>query len=158
MYSEVGHGTIFRVYLPRVDEEVAAEPVREVAPERIATETVLVVEDEPAARELVGEILRDEGYSVLLASDGQEAVEIATRTASPIHLLLTDVVLPRLSGRAAADRIRGIHPRIKILYMSGYTDDQVTRHGVLEPGIVLLQKPFTPADLIRRVGEVLDRG
>ena len=158
MYSEVGHGTIFRVYLPRVDEEVAAEPVREVAPERIATETVLVVEDEPAARELVGEILRDEGYSVLLASDGQEAVEIATRTASPIHLLLTDVVLPRLSGRAAADRIRGIHLRIKILYMSGYTDDQVTRHGVLEPGIVLLQKPFTPADLIRRVGEVLDRG
>jgi hypothetical protein len=122
----------------------------------MATETVLVVEDEPAARELVGEILREEGYGVLLAEDGLQAVESAKRAVAPIHLVLTDVILPKISGRVAVERIRAIHPRIKVIYMSGYTDDQVSRHGVLEPGIVLLQKPFTPADLTRRVGEVLD--
>jgi two-component system, cell cycle sensor histidine kinase and response regulator CckA len=155
MYSEIGKGTVFRVYLPRVDEEVAKELARVAVPRRSATETLLVVEDEPAARELVAEVLRAEGYHVLLAGDGREAVEVASRTQAPIHLLLTDIVLPKLSGRAAADKIRVIHPRVKVLYMSGYTDDEVSRHGVLEPGIVLLQKPFTPDDLTRRVGEVL---
>jgi two-component system cell cycle sensor histidine kinase/response regulator CckA len=156
MYSEVGMGTIFRVYLPRVDEAVVKDPQRTADHIRTPTETVLVVEDEAAALELVGEILRDEGYQVLLARNGQEAVDMATRTSVPLHLLLTDVVLPKLSGRAAADRIRAIHPHIKVLFMSGYTDDQVSRHGVLEPGIALLQKPFTPTDLTRRVGEILE--
>jgi two-component system cell cycle sensor histidine kinase/response regulator CckA len=156
LYSEVGRGTVFRVYLPRVEEAVERERKRSAALRRSVTETVLVVEDEPAARELVGEMLRAEGYSVLLAENGQEAVDTAGRVAAPIHLLLTDVVLPKLSGRAAAERVRVLHPGIKVLYMSGYTDDQISRHGVLEPGIVLLQKPFTPADLIQRVGEVLD--
>jgi two-component system cell cycle sensor histidine kinase/response regulator CckA len=156
LYSEVGRGTVFRVYLPRVEEAVERERKRSAALRRSVTETVLVVEDEPAARELVGEMLRAEGYRVLLAENGQEAVDTAGRVAAPIHLLLTDVVLPKLSGRAAAERVRVLHPGIKVLYMSGYTDDQISRHGVLEPGIVLLQKPFTPADLIQRVGEVLD--
>jgi PAS domain S-box-containing protein len=154
--SEVGKGTTFRVYLPRVEEAMTEERSRAVAARRMATETVLVVEDEPAARELVGEILREEGYGVLLAEDGLQAVESAKRAVAPIHLVLTDVILPKISGRVAVERIRAIHPRIKVIYMSGYTDDQVSRHGVLEPGIVLLQKPFTPADLTRRVGEVLD--
>ncbi len=123
---------------------------------RIATETILVVEDETAARELVAELLRAEGYMVLLASNGQEAVDIAAQSSLPLHLLLTDVILPKLSGRVAAEKIRVIHPRIKILYMSGYTDDEVSRYGILQPGIVLLEKPFTPAELTRRVGEVLD--
>jgi CheY-like chemotaxis protein len=158
MDSQVGVGTVFRVYLPRVEEAVAEERKRPETPRRSATETVLVVEDEPAAREMVAEILRAEGYSVLLAENGQEAVQIAIRTASPIHVLLTDVILPKLGGRAAAERIRAVHPRVKVLYMSGYTDDEVSRHGVLTPGIVLLQKPFRPDDLIRRMGEVLDGG
>jgi DNA-binding response OmpR family regulator len=100
--------------------------------------------------------LREDGYAVLLAGDGLEAVRVATRSSAPIHLLLTDVVLPRLHGRAAAYRIRTVHPRIRVLYMSGYPDDEISRHGVLEPGIALLQKPFTPDELRRRVGEMLD--
>jgi two-component system, cell cycle sensor histidine kinase and response regulator CckA len=157
IYSEVGKGTVFRVYLPRVDEALTEAKARPATLHRAATEKLLVVEDEPAARELVAEVLRAEGYDVLLAGDGQEAVELATRAKAPLHLLLTDVVLPKLSGRAAAEQIRIIHPGIKVLYMSGYTDDEVSRHGVLEPGIVLLQKPFTPDELTRRVGEVLDQ-
>jgi len=156
MQSEVGKGTVFRVYLPRVEEAVAKELERAAAPRRSATETVLVVEDEPAARELVGEVLRAEGYRVLLAANGQEAVEMAARASGPIHLLLTDVVLPKLSGRAAAQQICAVHRGAKVIYMSGYTDDQVSPHGVLEPGITLLQKPFSPEDLTRRVGEILD--
>ena len=156
MQSEVGKGTVFRVYLPRVEEAVAKELDRPAAPRRSATETVLVVEDEPAARELVGEVLRAEGYRVLLAANGQEAVEMAARASGPIHLLLTDVVLPKLSGRAAAQQICAVHRGAKVIYMSGYTDDQISPHGVLEPGIILLQKPFSPEDLTRRVGEILD--
>jgi two-component system, cell cycle sensor histidine kinase and response regulator CckA len=156
IYSELGKGSVVRVYLPRVDEALTKAQVRLATLRRAVTENLLVVEDEPAARELVAEILRAEGYGVLLARDGEEAVEMAKRAPAPLQLLLTDVVLPKLSGRAAADRIRLIHPGIKVLYMSGYTDDEVSRQGVLEPGIVLLQKPFTPDDLTRRVGEVLD--
>jgi two-component system, cell cycle sensor histidine kinase and response regulator CckA len=155
-YSEVGHGTTFHVYLPRVEGEVSVEPKRPAVHRRMATETVLVVEDEPAALELVAELLRAEGYMVLLARNGQEAVDVATQTRVPLHLLLTDVILPKLSGRLAAERIRAIHPRVKILYMSGYTDDEVSRQGILSPGILLLQKPFTPEELTRRVGQVLD--
>jgi PAS domain S-box-containing protein len=157
IYSEVGKGSVIRVYLPRVDEAVTKAKPRLPTFHRAGTERLLVVEDEPAARELVAEVLRAEGYEVLLAGDGQEAVELATRAKAPLHLLLTDVVLPKLSGRAAAEQIRIIHPGIKVLYMSGYTDDEVSRHGVLEPGIVLLQKPFTPDEVTRRVGEVLDQ-
>lgn len=156
IYSEVGKGTVFRVYFPRVDEALATERARPRSVRRPATETLLVIEDEPAARELVAEILRREGYLVLGAGDGAEGVEVARSSREPIHLLLTDVVLPKLGGRAAAEHIRAIHPGIKVLYMSGYTDNEVSRHGVLDPGIVLLQKPFTPDDLVRRVGEVLE--
>ena len=155
-YSEVGKGTLVRVYLPRVEEAKSEEPQRPRPPRRRGTETVLVVEDEPAARELVAEILRGEGYSVLLAGNGQEAVDTAAGASGPIHLLLTDVVLPKFSGPVVAERLRAIQPKVKVLYMSGYTDDAISHHGVLEPGIVLLQKPFTPDDLTRRVGEVLD--
>jgi PAS domain S-box-containing protein len=158
IYSEVGKGSVFRVYLPRVEEAVTPERKRLATLRREVSETLLVVEDEPAARELVAEILRGEGYTVLLAKDGQEAVAMAMRARVPIHLLLTDVVLPKLGGRGAAERIRVLHPEIKVLFMSGYTDDEVSRQGVLEPGIVLLQKPFTPDELTRRVGEVLDEG
>src|SRR5260221_6541591 len=147
---------LFGVSWPRVGKAVAGEREPPGAPRRSATETVLVVEDEPAARELVGEVLRAEGYRVLLAANGQEAVEMAARASEPIHLLLTDVVLPKLSGRAASQQICALHRGAKIIYMSGYTDDQVSPHGVLEPGIILLQKPFSPEDLTRRVGEILD--
>ncbi len=155
--SVVGQGTVFRVYLPRVEEEAlsVAERSREGA-QRRASETILVVEDEPAGLELIAEILRGEGYTVLPAASGEEALEVAARTSVPIHLLLTDVVLPHLSGPHLADRVRALQPQIKVVFMSGYTDDRLSRHGVLEPGIVLLQKPFTPDDLTRQLGVVLD--
>jgi DNA-binding response OmpR family regulator len=116
------------------------------------------VEDEPAALELVAEVLRESGYQVLVASNGDEAVSVAVRARAPIHLLLTDVVLPRLSGQIVAERVRTTHPRVKVLFMSGYTDDAISHHGVLQPGVALLQKPFTPDELSRRVGEILDEG
>jgi PAS domain S-box-containing protein len=157
MESTVGQGTVFHVHLPRVEETPwQARPKVAPAPRR-STETVLVVEDEPAARELIAELLRDEGYTVLLAANGQDAVDTAVQWRGPIDLLLTDVVLPKLSGPVVAARVRGLQPEVKVLYMSGYTDDAISRHGVLQPGIVLLQKPFTGSELVRRVGELLDR-
>jgi len=156
VYSEPGQGSVFRVYLPQVEESPTQErPRRAVAPRR-RTETVLVVEDEPAARELIGEVLREEGYQVLLAADGQEGVDLAERQGVRIQAVLTDVILPRLSGPSVAERVVKLQPGVKVLFMSGYTDDALARHGVLEPGVALLQKPFTPDDLVRRLGEILD--
>jgi CheY-like chemotaxis protein len=158
LHSEVGRGTVFCVYLPRVEARSEAEHHKPAASRRRGTETVLVVEDEPAALELVAEVLRESGYQVLVASNGDEAVSVAVRARAPIHLLLTDVVLPRLSGQIVAERVRTTHPRVKVLFMSGYTDDAISHHGVLQPGVALLQKPFTPDELSRRVGEILDEG
>ncbi len=116
---------------------------------------MLVVEDESELRELAAEILGVAGYSVLSAGSPSAALEIARRHAGPIHLLLTDVVMPEMSGRDLADRLVQSRPGLKILYMSGYTDDAIVHHGVLDPRTVLLQKPFTPDRLTRMVGDLL---
>ncbi len=157
MYSEPGHGTTFKLYFPRARQGAAPESAP--SPEldhRGGTETVLVVEDNDSLRRLTVGVLKANGYTVLEAANGGEALLIAEQHEGPIHLLLTDVVLPRLSGRKLAERLRAQRPETQVLYMSGYTDDAVVLHGALEPGLSFLQKPFRPDALTRRVREVLD--
>ena len=122
------------------------------------SETILVVEDEEEVRKLAVRILKKQGYTVLDAPDGDGALVICGERKDPIHLILTDVVMPGMSGRQLADRLGSFHPEMKVLYMSGYTDNAITHHGVLEKGMNYIQKPFTVDGLIRKVREVLDKG
>jgi CheY-like chemotaxis protein len=158
VYSEVGRGTMFKVYLPRIGEVVEA-----VAPgsSRIAlsqgSETILLVEDEAGVRELILEVLTERGYIILEARNGNEALRLCEQHSSPIHLLLTDVVMPGgMNGRELAEQLTSLHPELKVLYMSGYTDEAIIHHGVLDRGTIFLQKPFTPNALERKAREVLD--
>jgi CheY-like chemotaxis protein len=154
--SEVGHGTTFEVYLPHVDEEEPAAPAVPAAQPRGGTETVLVVEDEAEVRNLTSEILQGLGYRVLEAARPGAAVRVAEQHRGRIHLLLTDVVMPELSGQRLAERLRSTRPDLNVLYMSGYTDDAIVRHGVLTPGTHLLEKPFSATTLAAKVREALD--
>jgi signal transduction histidine kinase/CheY-like chemotaxis protein len=155
--SEPGQGTVFRIYLPRLDA-AAVTVDRSVRPAAAAggTETILLVEDEEGVRELARDILRASGYTVLEARNGAEALLLCERHQGPLDMLLTDVVMPRMSGRELAERLAPLRPELSVLYMSGYTDDAVIRHGVLAAGTAFLQKPFTPAALVQRVRETLD--
>jgi len=157
VYSEPGHGATFKVYLPRVEEPVESLTA-DVAPRESlrGTETVLLVEDAAAVRAVTRQVLDRLGYTVLEAPNGQAALHLATKHHGPIHLLLTDVIMPELGGRQVAEQLRALRPEIRVLYASGYTDDAVVRHGVLQPGIAYLQKPFTREVLARKVREVLD--
>ncbi|TAJ08464.1 MAG: PAS domain S-box protein [Nitrospirae bacterium] len=155
--SEVGLGTTVKVYLPRVYQAVAAAESVSAADRPVnGSETVLLVEDEESIRKLLGRELRDRGYQVLEAGEGQEAVELCRRHEGAIHLLLTDVVMPRISGRELAERLASMRPDMRVLYMSGYTDDTVVRHGVQESATAFVQKPFTSIQLLRKVRDVLD--
>ncbi len=157
VYSEPGQGTTFKIYLPRVDEPVAAQPVDPAGTAPLqGLETILLVEDEDAVRELARDALRARGYTVLEARHGAEALQIAEQQPGPIHLMITDVVMPGMSGRVLANRLAVLQPRMKVLFMSGYTDNAIVHHGVLDPGTVFLQKPFGPAVLSHKVREVLD--
>jgi len=159
VYSEVGHGTTFKLYLPRVEElaERASQPAQAPARAARGTETVLVVEDEAPVRSVARQVLERHGYTVLEAPSAEAALDLATRYSGTIHLLLTDVVMPGLNGRELASRLATLRPDARVIFMSGYTDDAVTRHGVLEPGSTYVQKPFTPDAIARKVREVLDR-
>jgi PAS domain S-box-containing protein len=156
--SAPGVGTAVSIYLRRVpaDTEGAASLLSD-ARMPVASETVLVVEDESELRALATELLDGAGYAVLSAGSPNEALEVVRRHRGPIHLLLTDVVMPEMSGRDLAGRLQPVHPEMRVLYMSGYTDDAIVHHGVLDPGTALLQKPFTPDGLTRMVREVLTR-
>jgi CheY-like chemotaxis protein len=155
--SEPGQGTVFRVYLPRVDEPAdRLAPPSTGAEARGGQETILLTEDAVDLRTLAREVLTRRGYLVLDAADGAEALALAERHPGPIHLLLTDVVMPRVSGRELAEHLAAKHPAMKVLYMSGYTDDAVLRHGVLRSEVAFLQKPFGPGALARKVREILD--
>ena len=156
VYSEPGHGTTFKIYLPRVDAPAEGAVVAAVGPVARGTETVLLAEDSAAVRAVARQVLERQGYTVLEAPDGELALQLAQRHSGPIHLLLTDVVMPGMSGRQLADRLALARPDMKVLYASGYTDDSVVRHGVLEEGTPYLQKPFTPESLARKVRDVLD--
>ena len=155
VYSEPNHGTCFKVYLPRVDapvSEVAAVAVDSI----MGTETVLVVEDVEAVRAVTRRMLERYGYRVLEAADGEAAIRLAANSAEHIHLLLTDVVMPNVSGRDLAEMFAKTFPSSKVLFMSGYTDDAIVRHGILQEGIAYLQKPFTPESLASKVRAVLE--
>ncbi|MBZ5703634.1 MAG: PAS domain S-box protein [Acidobacteriia bacterium] len=159
VYSEPGQGTTIKIYLPRVEE--SPEPI---APQRSeaalpgGAETILLVEDEESLRKMARVFLENKGYTILEAKNGQEAVEIARQYRGPIHLLLTDVIMPGMSGRELAEALAASRAGIKLLYMSGYTDELVTQQGILNPGMRLLEKPFTRDSLLGRVRAILDEG
>jgi len=163
VYSELNHGTTFKIYLPRVDEAVErtdagaskpAEPAKELS----GRETILLVEDEPDLRELTRTVLAARGYNVIEAANAEDAERLASdrRDAGKIHLLLTDVIMPGVSGRELAKRVLARQPAMRVLYMSGYTYNVIAQNGTLEKGVAFLQKPFTPSGLVEKVREVLD--
>jgi two-component system, cell cycle sensor histidine kinase and response regulator CckA len=158
VYSEPGHGTTFKVYLPRVEE--AAESLlaakNDGADRTAGTETILLVEDEAQLRELTRTVLTARGYSVVEAANPEEAERLAAEYGSKIELLLTDVIMPGISGRELAKRLAARNPTMRVLYMSGYTYNVIAHGGTLERGVAFLQKPFTPGVLVEKVREVLD--
>lgn len=157
VYSEVGIGTTFKIYLPRAEGSNSGthDWPRTRKPDR-GIETILLVEDEDRVRAFSKHILVGCGYRVLEAVDGEQAIEVATKYADHVHLLITDVIMPKAGGRAVANGVAKLKPGIRVLFVSGYTDDSVVRHGVLEEGVNFLQKPFSPASLAQKVREVLD--
>jgi len=156
VYSEVGKGSTFKIYLPRVDEPEKAETPKARLGIHRGTETVLVVEDNESLRQLTCEFLVSTGYTVLVAQDGSEAIRITEQHAGPIHLLLTDVVMPGMSGHELAQRLAILRPDIRSLYVSGYTGDAILQQGVLEEGASFLAKPFTRDALAQKVREGLE--
>ncbi len=157
VYSELGQGTTFKIYLPRIEEALESSKQIQIPAESLqGSETILLVEDEDVVREPTRRILLQKGYTVLEARDGGEAHTICEQYEEPIHLLVTDVVMPRMSGRELAERLEPLQPEMKALYISGYTDNAIVHHGVLEPGTAFLQKPFTPDALALKVRQVLD--
>jgi PAS domain S-box-containing protein len=157
--SEIGKGASFKIYLPRIDQPVASKSESIQAPLTMrGSETILLVEDAAPLRLLAQLFLKENGYQVLTAADGADAQQIAAQNRGPIHLLLTDVVMPGINGRVLAERLASRHPAMKVLYMSGYTDSFIAGHGVLEEGIHLLHKPFTEEVLMRKIRELLDAG
>jgi len=158
VYSEVGKGTTFKIYFPRVEQplDVAARSIQ-TGPLPRGTETLLVVEDEPSVRHLACGVLETQGYEVLSASNGQDALHVAREhKGSPIRLVVTDVIMPLMGGKVMAEWLKATYPDLKILFTSGYTDDAIAHHGVLDAGVEFLSKPYTPATLARKVREVLD--
>jgi PAS domain S-box-containing protein len=155
VYSEVGRGTSFKIYLPRTDEPQLSVSANLATESERGWETILLVEDAQPVRELASELLESNGYKVLQAANGADAVRLAEKYQEPIQLLLSDVVMPGLDGRKLADHMVRTHPGIKVLYMSGFTDDAIVHHGVLDSGVALLEKPFTKASLLRKVREIL---
>lgn len=155
--SEKGKGASFKIYLPRIEQAVVIQNESSPEPPTVrGCETILLVEDAEPLRKLAHMFLKDNGYQVLTAADGSEALQVAAQHAGPIHLLLTDVVMPGINGRVLAEQLAPRHPAMKVLYMSGYTDSFIAGHGVLEEGIHLLHKPFTEEALMRKVRELLD--
>jgi CheY-like chemotaxis protein len=159
VYSEPGHGTTFKIYFPTIEGELETLNVKkETDSSPRGSETVLLVEDEPSVRDLANRLLKQQGYTVLDAAHGEEALHLAQDTAGKgIHLLLTDVVLPHMSGKELADQLKTFRPDLKVLYMSGYTDFAVVHQGVLNPGTHFLQKPFSLETLSQKVREALDK-
>jgi CheY-like chemotaxis protein len=157
VYSEEGLGTTFKVYLPRLREAEPLPARRQVTPAMpVGDETILLVEDNAEIRDLARQLLQKQGYTVLEARNCQDGLQVAADFRGTIRLLLTDVVLPDKSGKVLAEELAKSRPDLKTLYMSGYTDNAIAHHGVLDPGIAFLQKPFSPVALAGQVRAVLD--
>jgi len=156
VYSEPGKGTTFKIYLPRVSEEIESVKHRQVSAESLrGSETILLVEDEEMVRDLACEILQEYNYKVLVPSNAAEAISICEQNRNTIHLLLTDVVMPGMSGPQLSEKLKSLHPEIKVLYMSGYADNAIIHHGVLKPGTPFIQKPFSPQNLLKKIQQIL---
>jgi CheY-like chemotaxis protein len=160
VYSEPGLGTTFKIYLPTIEGDTESLRPAAVSTKSLqGSETILLVEDEEMVRKLACTVLEKNGYRVLEASSGEKALDaVRGQNGNPIHLMVTDVVMPGMSGRQLADRLVSLRPELKVLFMSGYTDDAIVHHGVLDPGIAYIQKPFTPDALASKVREILDGG
>jgi two-component system cell cycle sensor histidine kinase/response regulator CckA len=159
LYSEPGAGTTFKIYLPHTSAPVETLTSQALASDQLeGSETILLVEDEPSVRALASQALRGRGYTVLAASNGEEALRLVKGRETEIALLVTDVVMPQMNGKELADRLQAIHPALQVLFASGYTENTIVHHGVLEPGVAFLSKPFTPTALARKIREGLDRG
>jgi two-component system, cell cycle sensor histidine kinase and response regulator CckA len=157
VYGELGHGSVFKIYLPRVDQSVQQSRPSELAPEiHRGTETVLLVEDEESVRTLTRSLLEEGGYTVIEASSGTHALEVAGRHSGPIHLLLTDVVMPGMNGRELAQKMIANYPAVKVIYTSGYTGSFSSHEDLFDPGAILIQKPFSRTTLLRKVHDALD--
>jgi two-component system, cell cycle sensor histidine kinase and response regulator CckA len=159
VYSEVGRGTTFKVYFPRVDQSLdASAQVVKTGPLPRGTETLLVVEDEPSVRHLVTDMLKAQGYNVLRANNGQDALRVAgEHKGAPIRLVVTDVIMPLMGGKVMAEWLKTTYPDLKILFTSGYTEDAMTRRGMIEVEVEFLSKPYAPATLVRKVRKMLDK-
>ncbi|HNC45469.1 MAG TPA: response regulator, partial [Acidobacteriota bacterium] len=155
--SEVGCGTCFNIYLPVIKEQWEPEASNTLELLRPGHESILLVEDEPVVREVTKQSLEAFSYHVIEASSGQEALDLLKTTSEPVALLITDVVMPQMNGRQLAEQLRSKFPDLKVLFMSGYTDDAIVRHGVLDANVAFLQKPFTPTALAKKVQEILER-
>jgi PAS domain S-box-containing protein len=155
VYSEPGHGTVFKLYFPLVDDPAEISGPTRAAGAARGTETVLLVEDSAAVRAVTRQLLERQGYTVLEAPDPRMAIAIASSHRGTIHLLLTDIVMPGMSGRALAEQLSKARPKMKVLYTSGYTDDTILRQGVIDGSAAFLQKPFTPEMLLRKVRSAL---
>jgi len=160
VYSELGKGTTFKIYLPQV-QAGANQTVTVDKPSALsgagATETILLVEDEEMVRKLTSDILRENGYQVLAASNGEEAIQICNEYEGEIDLMLTDVVMPAMNGKRLSEIVRPIQENMRVVYMSGYTDDAIVHHGVLDPGTNFIEKPFTADTLTSTIQEVLQK-
>jgi CheY-like chemotaxis protein len=157
VYSEPGKGTTFKIYLPKVAEEVEDIEMRKSPPETLkGKETILLVEDDQGVRDVSEVILKQFGYQVLKAGNGEEALEIIKDNGENIQLMITDLVMPGMSGKELTDRLNGLGNGFKVLYLSGYTDEAILHHGILDKGIDFLAKPFGTEELLRKVREVLD--
>ncbi|HBJ82384.1 MAG TPA: hybrid sensor histidine kinase/response regulator [Verrucomicrobiales bacterium] len=158
VYSELGKGTMFQVYFPCVEQplEVVAKPVQNMPLPR-GTETLLLVEDDPAVRHLAAEVLGAQGYIVLPAINGQDGLKLAqAHRGPPIRLVITDVIMPLMDGKVMSEWLKLANPDLRVLFTSGYTDDAIAHHGVVDAGVEFLPKPYTPATLTRKVRELLD--
>jgi two-component system, cell cycle sensor histidine kinase and response regulator CckA len=161
VYSEAGKGTTFKIYLPRVEQTPHATTDKgssvPTGPLPRGTETLLVVEDEPSLRQLAHGVLASLGYEVLLAANGQDGLRVAREhNGPPIRLTITDVIMPQMGGKVMAEWLKATYPDIKVLFTSGYTDDAIVHHGVLDSGAAFLPKPYSPATLARKVRDLLD--
>ena len=157
VYSEPEQGTTFKVYLPEVKADAEPEEKKQTHVDvSSGSETVLIVEDDNRILKLTQKVLQTYGYRILAAENGETALKVGKEYEGPIHLLLTDVVMPKMGGKEAADRLQSLYPQMKVIYMSGYTDNAIVHHGVLVPGLNFLEKPFTPESLARKVRQVLD--